>query len=299
MRISQLVTAGFLSLLISAQVWAGTGISSVCGACRAVKIATCGGFLEGPSHDAQGQLWVVDVTGGRILQIADGQCKERAKTGGHPNGSLVTKDGNLLIADRTGLVSFDPRSGTLSSLDLSFGGEKLSGLNDLAKDAHGGLYFTVPGMSSALRADGRLFYRDPQGHVQLVSDKFSFPNGVAVSSDGETVLVADFAAKRIVSVPAIGAKGPNQLAYVFSATQGGIGPDGMKIDAKGRLFAANLGAREILAYDRDGTQIGVIALPEKAGPLVTNVAVNDHALYITEGAKGEVWKVDLLTNSAH
>ncbi|WP_176482832.1 SMP-30/gluconolactonase/LRE family protein [Sphingobium sp. D43FB] len=294
-----MATAGLLSLLISAQAWAGSSISSVCGACRAVKIATCGGFLEGPSFDSQGSLWVVDVTGGRILQIAADQCEERTKTGSHPNGSLVTKDGNILIADLNGLLSFDPRSGTLSALDLNFGGEKLTGLNDLAADNRGGLYFTIPGMSSALRAEGRLFYRGPEGRVHLISDKFSFPNGVAVSGDGETVLLADFAAKRILSLPAIGAKGPNQLAYVFSATQGGIGPDGMKIDPDGRLFVANLGAKEVLVFDRAGTQIGAIALPEEAGPLVTNIAFHDRALYITEAAKGEVWKVALVTKSTH
>lgn len=293
MSISKVATTGFLSLMITVQAWAGTDISSICGACKPAKVATCGGFLEGPSHDALGRLWTVDVTGGRLLEVVSGQCQERAKTGGHPNGTLVTRNGRLLIADWKGLLAFDVATGALTNLDLSFGGEKLTGLNDLAEDAHGGIYFTIPGKSSALQPNGRLFYFDPSGEVRLVSDKFSYPNGLAVSNDGETVLVADFAAKRIVSVPAVGAKGPIQLAYVFSITQGGVGPDGMKIDAKGRLFAANLGARQVLVYGGDGTLVGAIALPAEAGPLVTNVSIHGDALFITEAAKGEVWKVDL------
>lgn len=293
MSIQKMAAAGVLSLMISVQAWAGADISSICGTCKPVKVATCGGFLEGPSHDAKGRLWTVDVTGDRLLEIVGGQCQERAKTGGHPNGTLVAKNGRLLIADWKGLLAYDAATGSMTNLDLSFGGEKLTGLNDLAEDAHGGIYFTIPGKSSALQPTGRLFYLDTSGEVRLVSDKFSYPNGLAISNDGETVLVADFAAKRIVSVPAVGAKGPIQLAYVFSPTQGGVGPDGMKIDAKGRLFAANLGARQVLVYEGDGTVVGAIDLPVAAGPLVTNVSIHGDALFITEASKGEIWQVDL------
>lgn len=289
----KLAGASILSLLLSTQAMAAPDISSVCEDCKPVRIAACGGFLEGPTVDSKGGLWAVDVIGGRLLEISNGKCTEKLKTGGHPNGALASPDGKLLIADWSGLLSYDPANGKLSNEGLTFNGEKLMGLNDLALDKLGGLYFTVPGKSSALQPNGRVFYRDVNGTIQLIGDRFAYPNGLAVTNDGEAVLVADFAAKRIISVPAVGAKGPVQMAFVFALTQGGVGADGMKVDGKGRLYAANLAAGQLLVYNAQGGLIGTIDLPEGAGNLVTNLTISGNLLYITEAGKGEVWRVDL------
>ena len=299
MTITRLAGAGIISLFLSAQVLASPYVSSVCKDCKPVKVATCGGFLEGPTVDEKGRLWVVDVIGGRLLEISNGKCIEKLKTGGHPNSALATQDGKILIADWSGLLSYDAESGKVTNEGVTFNGEKLSGLNDLALDKHGGLYFTVPGRSDALQPNGQVFYRDTAGVINMISDRFAYPNGIAVTNDGEAVIVADFAAKRIISVPAVGAKGPIKTAYVFALTQGGVGVDGMKIDNKGRLYAANLAARQILIYGPDAILLGAIELPAEAGSLVTNLTINHNALYITEAGKGEVWKVDLAGTVGH
>ena len=281
--------AGIISLMMSSQALASPDVSSN----APIKVATCGGFLEGPTVDAKGRLWVVDVTGGRLLEISDGKCIERLKTGGHPNSALATPDGKILIADWSGLLSYDPESRQVVNQGLTAKGEKL------ALDKRGGLYFTVPGQSDARKPDGRVFYRDAAGTVSLISDRFAYPNGIAVTNDGEAVIVADFAAKRIISMPAVGAKGPIKTAYVLAVTQGGVGVDGMKIDGEGRLYAANLAARQILVFGPDAVMIGTIDLPAEAGSLVTNLTIDHDTLYITEAGKGEVWKVGLEKKAGH
>ena len=127
----------------------------------------------------------------------------------------------------------------------------------------------------------------------LLSDQLAFPNGITLSPDGQTVLVGEFAAKRIVSLPAPKSTSPLKLAYVYAMTRGGIGPDGLTVDPKGRLFAANFGSGEVLVFSPEGVPLDAIRLPGDAGRLVTNVALHDSALYITEAEKGEVWRVRL------
>jgi len=299
MSLNLKITAALMALAFPLEAVAGSAPSDLCGDCIAVKVASCGGFLEGAEHGPDGTLWLVDVTGDRLLSIAGGKCIEKAKTGGHPNGAKFTPDGKILIADWTGLLEFDMKSGKLSPLNLTYDGKALTGLNDLAFDRQGGLYFTAPGRSSALQPDGRIFYRPVAGSVQLVGDRFAYPNGLAVSADGETLLVADFANKRILSIPAVGAKGPIKLAYVFANTEGGVGPDGMRMDDQGRLFAANLGAKEILVFDAHAHLLGRIGLPKEARSLVTNLSIYRGVLYVTEAEKGEVWKVDLKAAAKH
>jgi gluconolactonase len=86
--------------------------------------------------------------------------------------------------------------------------------------------------------------------ITLVADKLAFPNGIAMAADGVSIFVSEFAAKRILSIPAMGVKGPFAVAHVFAQTDGGVGVDGMIVDPEGRLLAANMGARELLVYAR-------------------------------------------------
>jgi len=261
--------------------------------CRFVRVATCGGFLEGLVIDKERRLWAMDVTGGRIIEIlTDGACMERARTGGNPNGARLLPDGRFLIADWDGLFSFDTKTFELKAIPLTYDGKPVTGLNDLSFDEEGGLYVTVPGKSTVLNPDGRLLYVAPDGSVQLVSDKLAYPNGVAVSADGATVLVSEFAAKRILSLPTATARSGVQMSYVHSNTQGGIGIDGMLLLESGKLIGANFGAREIVAIDSIGKAVA-IPLPETAGRFTTNVALDGAMLYVSEAEKGEIWRLSL------
>lgn len=57
-------------------------------------------FLEGPVADSAGNLFVVDVPYGRILQIGSNkEVKVCAKWDGEPNGLAATTGGQLLVAD--------------------------------------------------------------------------------------------------------------------------------------------------------------------------------------------------------
>jgi gluconolactonase len=271
-------------------------MAKLCGYCQPHKFATCGGFLEGASVDPAGGLWVVDVTGGRILQVtAAGQCIAKGKTGGMPNGSKFAKDGQLFVTDsRLGLITFDASKGTASVIADKYGTTSLASANDLAIDQDGGIYFTVPSGSGQLNPVGRVFYLAPDHiNLRLVTDRIAFPNGIAITLDGQSVLIAEFASQRIISVPSFAAKRGFPLTYVYARTRGGIGPDGIALDHTGRLFVANFGSGEVLVYSATGVPLGAIRFPESAGKMVSNLVIRGRELYVTEGSKGEVWRIAL------
>jgi gluconolactonase len=296
----KITSISFISILASlasavpAQADGPATLKEICNDCTPAKFAHCGGFLEGPTIDAHGNVWVTDVIGGHVYEISpSGDCALKFSTGGHPNSAKFRSDGKLLIADWKGLLIYDPMNGSLENLPLNYKGEKLSDLNDLAIDRDDGLYITAPGKSSLTNPNGRVFYRAPSGEIRLIAEGLAYPNGVAVSADGEAVLVSEFASKRILSLPAVTAKSPFSTSYVFALTEGGVGVDGMALDKKGRLYGANLVAGEILVYDQRAKRLGSIALPNDAGNLTTNVAVDRRYAYITEAKNGDVWRLNL------
>ncbi len=272
-------------------------VPELCGECRVERFATCGGLLEGAAVDANGGLWAVDLKSGRVLAIGDnGKCTERGNTGGQPNGAKFGPDGMLWIADKQkGLLKMDVRTGTVTPIVNSFHNEQLRGLNDLAFDAKGGVYFTEPYGSNALKPDGRVFYLPPgkDARLQLVSDGLSFPNGIVITNDGENLLVGEFALKRITSLVSPTSTNPFEFPLVVVSTQGGYGPDGMLMRPDGMLLAANFRAGEVLVWDAARRPLGSIRLPADAGLDTTNIAIRAGWLYITEGDKGEIWRVRL------
>jgi sugar lactone lactonase YvrE len=292
-------SANLLLLACSAVVAAEPSMQALCGKCVAAKFATCGGFLEGASIDPTGGLWVLDLSGDRILNVTDkGECVARGKAGGGPGGSKFTHDGRMIITGRKGLLSFDPATGQVTTLVDTFEGKPLLAPNDLALDKDEGVYFTVPSGSDLRKRDGRVFYLAPGASAPtLVADQIAFPNGIAVSADGRSVLVSEFAEKRVLLFPAVTAKfipgGAPLLSYVYTYTQSGVGGDGIAFDGHGRLYTANITSGAVEVFAPDASHVGFIRLPEGAGPNVTNLAFRGSYLYVTEASRGEVWRVHL------
>ncbi|WP_324261024.1 SMP-30/gluconolactonase/LRE family protein [Altererythrobacter sp. H2] len=259
------------------------------------QVARCGGFLEAPTRLPSGDLAVSDPLNGRLLRIdPHGQCHELLRSDDLPNGQAIDADGNLIVARRGGLMRVDPVTGTITPLVEQFEGEPLDIANDLSVDRHGGIYFTVPGRSNLLRPDGRVFYL-PAGSREpdLVAGGLAFPNGVAVAPDGNSIRVAEFAAKRILWIPTRHSTLKFNVPHVFAHTVGGVGPDGLAFDADGVLYAANIEAGTVSRWTPAGAPLPDLKLPPEAGLLVTNVLVEDGWLYVTEAAQGVVWRVRL------
>src|ERR1700694_6202187 len=59
-------------------------------------------FIEGPSFDAEGNLYIVDIPFGRIFRISsDGAWTLVIEYDGWPNGLKIRADGRIFVADYT------------------------------------------------------------------------------------------------------------------------------------------------------------------------------------------------------
>ena len=106
-------------------------------------------FLEGPSFDREGNLWIVDIPFGRIFRISPEKKWDLVvQYDGWPNGLKFHKDGRAFIADyKQGLLALDPQTARLEPILATAFSEGFKGLNDLHFASNGDLYFTYQGQT--------------------------------------------------------------------------------------------------------------------------------------------------------
>ncbi|MEY2926453.1 MAG: hypothetical protein RL367_930, partial [Pseudomonadota bacterium] len=140
-------------------------------------------FLEGPSFDRNGNLWVVDIPWGRLFRITPaGEVSVGAEYDGEPNGLKFHKDGRGFIADhKNGIMVLDPNSGKVEPLLERSSLERFKGCNDLVFAANGDLYFTDQGQTSLSDPTGRLYRLRADGRLECLLDNVPSPNGLVLN----------------------------------------------------------------------------------------------------------------------
>ena len=234
-------------------------------------------FIEGPSFDAQGNLYIVDIPFGRIFRIApDGAWSLGIEYDGWPNGLKIRADGRIFVADyRHGIMELDVKAARMLPVLTARNSESFKGCNDLHLASNGDIYFTDQGQTGLHDPTGRVFRLSPDGRLDCLLDTGISPNG----------LVLDPAEKVLFVVAKVGR---------FCSTFGASGPDGMTMDSAGRLFVAHASLGHVFVFAPNGELIARIK--SCAGPSCTNVAIggkNRDRLYITESVTGTVLVADI------
>ena len=131
-----------------------------------------GSFLEGPSFDRAGNLYVVDIPYGRIFRISpQGKLDVVAEYDGEPNGLRIHKDGRIFVADhKLGIVLLDPATGAITPFVTRYHREHFKGVNDLTFASNGDLYFTDQGQSDMSDPTGRVYRYTAAGVLQKLSE---------------------------------------------------------------------------------------------------------------------------------
>ncbi|HMI00680.1 MAG TPA: SMP-30/gluconolactonase/LRE family protein, partial [Bradyrhizobium sp.] len=124
-------------------------------------------FIEGPSFDAEGNLYIVDIPFGRIFRIApDGAWSLVVEYDGWPNGLKINPDGRILVADyRHGIMEFDARAGRMTPVLTARNSESFKGCNDLHIADNGDIYFTDQGQTGLHDPTGRVYRLSHTGRL--------------------------------------------------------------------------------------------------------------------------------------
>ncbi|MHB1423907.1 MAG: SMP-30/gluconolactonase/LRE family protein [Gemmataceae bacterium] len=215
------------------------------------------------------------------------------------NGLLLDPDGRLVLmehGDRRVARLDRWNSKEKTTLAHRYMGKRLNSPNDGVFKSNGDLYFTDPPYGRALKErNGEEFpdrdldfcgvYRlSKDGKLTLLTKEMSKPNGIALSPDEKTLYVANSDGARAIwmafPIKEDGTLGTGRVFFDATKWVGRDrpgGPDGMKVDAKGNLFATGPGG--VLLFSPDGKHLGTIA----TGVPTANCAWGDDGsvLYVT------------------
>jgi gluconolactonase len=249
-------------------------------------------FLEGPSFDRDGNLWVVDIPWGRIFRIDPrGEWTLVAEYDGEPNGLKFHPDGRAFIADyRRGLMVLDPKTGQVEPLLERARLERFKGCNDLFFARNGDLWFTDQGQTGLHDASGRLFCLRASGQLDLVLQGIPSPNGLVMNLDETALYLAVTRDNAIWRVPLM-ADGTATKVGAYIRMSGGGGPDGIALDEQGGLAVCHVGFGAVWLFSPKGEPLYRIDAPN-GGLTTTNCAYggpDGRTLHMIESRSGVIF----------
>jgi gluconolactonase len=249
-------------------------------------------FLEGPSFDRDGNLYVVDLAHGRIFRISRaGEWHLFAEYDGEPNGLKIHRDGRIFVADaRHGILCFDPATGARETVLAEYEGARLSGPNDLVFADNGDLYFTDPGGSGQFNLTGRVFRIRADGGVDLLMHSLPYPNGLVLTPPQDALLVALTGSNQVARLALhTGTAGIHRWRTFVHLSGGMAGPDGMAVDEAENFAVVHAGFGTVWLFSRMGEPLARIR--SCTGIRTTNVAYGGpdrRTLFITECEDGAI-----------
>jgi sugar lactone lactonase YvrE len=224
------------------------------------KIAN-GVWLEGLAVDTQRQrLWYSDVIGGGVRVItADGSeltfDRDRRWTG----GLLLNHDGRVLATGAGGIRWHDAADGSSGWLLEEIDGQPINGVNEMAADGAGGIYFgTVDLASVSLGKRPRptaLYHVSREGSLRCVAE-IGFTNGIAVDTERRTLFCNDtFTGTWAFTIAPDGSLTDRRLFLKKSDA------DGMALDMLGNLWVTGCTSGAVTRLAPDGTHLEPFATP--------------------------------------
>ena len=279
---------------------------------RTVQVATTVAFTEGPTVDAQGNVYFTDTTNSRIFRLSlDGVRTIFREPSNRANGLIIDAEGRLIACEGSDeqvnqprVTRTDLRTGKIEILADRFEGKRLNQPNDVTLDGQGRIYFTdrprdkpdtdQTGVNAVYRID-----TDGSLHRILAQPDIDKPNGIVISPDDATLYLIeshpDAGRARMIRAYNLQPDGTVTKMRVFHNFYPGRSGDGMTIDTQGNLYVAaglhnHRGTSETLdtrcgihVFSPDGQLKEFIPIPEDT---ITNCAFGGpdwKTLYVTAG----------------
>lgn len=241
-------------------------------------VATGFVFTEGPLWHPDGFLYVSDVDARVHYRVFPARSEsERIKVirkdSGGANGATFDAEGRVVICEQDArrVVRYEDE-GAITELATQFQGLRLNRCNDIVRKSDGSLYFTDPdkkglpesekelGHAAIWRMDGL------GGGLTLLASDMNHPNGLAFSKDESHLYVSNSRPDPHLHVYDVAPDGSlsngrvvDEMPYGPKGELDGV-PDGLKVDANGRIYSTGPGG--IWIWDSDESFIDRLELPE-------------------------------------
>ena len=187
-------------------------------------------FGEGPRW-FEGLLWFSDMLGEAVHTVNLQGAMTTLPLAGHaPSGLGFRRDGSLLIGstENRQVLRYD---GEIVTTVADLSDVAPANLGDMVVDDVGRAY-----VGSQAREGGVIVRLDPDEAFTVVAEDLDFPNGMAITPDGRTLIVAESVGRRLTAF-AVGEDGSLSDRRIFAEGLDGP-PDGIALDAEGGVWAS-------------------------------------------------------------
>jgi sugar lactone lactonase YvrE len=215
-------------------------------------------FPESPRWH-RSRLWFCDWGAREIIGVdLQGQGKVVVRVESFPFCIDWLPDGHLLVVSGTTLWQSAPDGSLSTYADL----ERLDdhSWNDIVVDGRGNTYvnnigFDFPGGEVT---PGIIALVEPDGSAREVADDIEFPNGMVVTPDNSTLIVAESYGGRLTAFE-IALDGSLSNRRTWADVDGGA-PDGICLDAEGAIWYADVPNKRCVRVAEGGEVLQTIEL---------------------------------------
>jgi len=188
----------------------------------------------------EGKLWFADWVAEKLYTLDEvGKSEVMAKVASLPFSIDWLPDGRLLVvnARENRLMRREMDGSFVTHADLSVLSE--FGCNEIVVDGRGNIFvnnvnFKFP---EGPFQPGFIAVVTPDGKARRVAEGLAFPNGMAITPDGKTLICGESFSKKLTAFD-IGADGGLTNQRVWAEMQE-WGPDGICLDTEGAVWAAS------------------------------------------------------------
>ena len=218
-------------------------------------------FPEGPRwHD--GALYFSDMHAGIVWRLTpDGAATQVTTVLNSPSGLGWFPDGTLAIVsmlDRR-LLRLEPDATAVAIADLST--LTRFPINDMlvigSRAYIGSFGFDL--MKGEKPRSAALFCVEQNGRIRTVAEDLLFPNGMVVTPDGKTLVVAETYGARLTAFD-LQPDGSLTNRRIFAQLER-VSPDGICLDAEGSIWVACANGNKIIRVKEDGEITDTVPLP--------------------------------------
>jgi sugar lactone lactonase YvrE len=209
------------------------------------------------------RLWFSDWGTREVVSVdLDGNAEVVLKVPSFPCCADWLPDGRLLVVSgREGLLLRREPDGTVvNHADLKQASDPAAG-NELVVDGRGNAYVNGGGFDLIAGEDfapGVIALAAPDGSARRVADGLAFPNGMLITADDSTLIVAESYARRLTAFD-IGADGSLANRRIWADLGDGV-PDGICLDAEGAVWYADVPNKRCVRVREGGEVLQTVKL---------------------------------------
>ncbi len=222
-----------------------------------LEVLTTGiNFGESPRwHD--GRLWLANWGAREVLALkSDGTPEVMLRPPTFAFSIDWLRDGQVVVTSGTRVLRGSASETLVDVSDIA-----PNGLNEIVVDGRDNIFVNGPGFNLMTGEDpkpGEVLLVRPDGTVRLLSGDMAFPNGMAVTPDNSTLIVAESYARCLTAFD-IGDDGGLSNRRIWADLGDGT-PDGICTDAEGAVWYADVPNKRCVRVREGGGVLQTVAV---------------------------------------